>query len=211
MTMLSDDSTTETSDTVAAAEARERMYVFGVTIEALSLAGVGSMIVAFAVLAFFADFDLRHLDKLGYVGVFLITFMGAASIVVPMPGLAAVVGGGALLDPVAGIPAPIMVGLIAGFAEALGEFSGYALGFSGTPIFEGRRIYRLFRGWMVRYGMLAMFGLSVIPNPLFDVAGVAAGAVRMPVPKFFTSVLVGKTIKSMYIAGAGALLYDLFA
>ena len=50
-----------------------------------------------------------------------------------------------------------------------------------------------------------MFTMSVLPNPFFDVAGVIAGAVRMPVWKFFIAVLLGKVIKSMYIAGAGAL------
>ncbi len=58
---------------------------------------------------------------------------------------------------------------------------------------------------MHRQGSLVMFTMSVLPNPLFDVAGVIAGVVRMPVWKFFTAVLLGKVIKSMYVAGAGAL------
>lgn len=212
VTTVSEDSSTNPEAEIDSAqlEAQERMYVLGITVEALSIAGVATLIAAFAVLVYFADLDIRKLDSLGYMGVFLITFIGAASIVVPMPGLAATAGGGALLDPVAGIPAPVMVGLVAGFAESLGEFSGYALGFGGTPMFEKRRLYRLFHGWMIKYGWVAMFGLSVIPNPLFDLAGVAAGAVRMPLAKFFVAVLAGKILKSMYIAGAGALAYELF-
>lgn len=191
-------------------ETRRRVYVLGVALETLSLVSVALLIVVFAALVFIVDLDVRELERLGYAGLFLITFIGAASVVVPMPGFAAIAGGGAVLDPVAGIPAPVMVGLVAGLAEALGEFSGYAMGFGGTPMFERRRSYRLFRAWMVKYGTPAMFALSAIPNPLFDLAGVAAGSVRMPLWKFFVAVLAGKTLKSMYVAGAGALVANLF-
>ena len=191
-------------------EERPRIYVLGVSLETISLVVVGLLIVAFAAIILVAGLDIRDLESLGYLGVFAITFIGAASIVLPTPGLAATAGGGAPLDPVFGIPAWVMVGLIAGLAEALGEFTGYALGFGGTPAFQKRRLYQVFYGWMQRYGMLAMFSLSVIPNLLFDLAGVAAGAVRMSPVKFFVSVLAGKTIKSTYVAGAGSLLWDLF-
>ncbi len=191
-------------------EGVRRIYVLGVTLETVALLSVVLLIITFAVLVLIIDLDLSELERLGYPGLFVIAFIGAASIVLPVPGFAAVAGGGALLDPVAGIPAPVMVGLTAGLAEALGEFTGYAMGFGGTPIFERRRAYRLFYGWMTRYGMVAMFTLSAVPNPLFDLVGVAAGSVRMPVWKFFFSVLAGKTVKSMYVAGAGALIADLF-
>jgi len=50
-----------------------------------------------------------------------------------------------------------------------------------------------------------MFCMAALPNPFFDVAGVIAGVVRMPLWKFFVAVLLGKVIKSLYVAGAGAL------
>jgi membrane protein YqaA with SNARE-associated domain len=55
-----------------------------------------------------------------------------------------------------------------------------------------------------------MFTMAAIPNPFFDVAGVIAGVVRMPLWKFFTAVLLGKILKSTYIAGAGALGFSIF-
>jgi uncharacterized membrane protein YdjX (TVP38/TMEM64 family) len=48
-----------------------------------------------------------------------------------------------------------------------------------------------------------MFVMSVIPNPLFDVAGAVAGVVRMPLGRFFLAVLAGKIIKDMYMAAVG--------
>ena len=54
---------------------------------------------------------------------------------------------------------------------------------------------------MEKRGTITMFALSVTPNPLFDVAGLAAGAVRMPMKRFFFTVLAGKIIKDTWMAG----------
>ena len=50
--------------------------------------------------------------------------------------------------------------------------------------------------------------LSLIPNPAFDIAGATAGALRMPVPTFLTFAFVGKTIKMLVLALAGAYSMD---
>ncbi|MSQ62168.1 MAG: DedA family protein [Dehalococcoidia bacterium] len=188
----------------------ERIYVFGVRAETLALVSVGTMIVGFAVAVYVFGFGPAEMRKLGYVGLFMAAFVGSAAVVLPFPSLAAAAAGGALLAPVFGIPAPVMVGLVAGVAEGIGELSGYAIGFGGSPMVKNRRLYRMFFGWMRRYGAPAMFLMAVIPNPVFDIAGMAAGAARVPVLKFFIAVLIGKIIKSMYVAGAGALTWELF-
>jgi uncharacterized membrane protein YdjX (TVP38/TMEM64 family) len=71
-------------------------------------------------------------------------------------------------------------------------------------IVEDKPSYQRIARWMERKGTLTMFLMSTIPNPLFDVAGLAAGAVRMPMRNFFFSVLGGKTIKNMWLAGAAS-------
>lgn len=152
---------------------------------------------------FYFDVDVTRLTAYGYVGLFLITFISAASVILPMPGLAAIIGGGAFLDPVLGIPAPLVVGVVAGLGEALGEFTGYAMGFGSSAIVQERRVYRTIESWMSRNGFVTLMALSAVPNPLFDVAGVAAGTVRMPVRRFFLATLIGKTIKNVYAAGGG--------
>ncbi|MSQ61253.1 MAG: DedA family protein [Dehalococcoidia bacterium] len=188
----------------------ERIYVLGVRAETLALAAVGTMIVGFAVAVYLFGFGPSEMRKLGYVGLFMAAFVGSAAVVLPFPSLAAAAAGGALLDPVFGLPAPVMVGLVAGVAEGIGELSGYAIGFGGSPMVKNRRLYRMFYGWMRRYGAPAMFLMAIIPNPVFDIAGMAAGAARVPLLKFFVAVLIGKIIKSMYVAGAGALIFRLF-
>jgi len=42
----------------------------------------------------------------------------------------------------------------------------------------------------------------VIPNPLFDVIGVAAGSIGYPIKRFVVIVFVAKSIKSVSVAYA---------
>lgn len=169
------------------------------------LIGVALLLTAFAVAFFYFGADTSNLKSWGYAGVFVINLVGSASILLPSPAVASVLGGGALLSDFLGVPAFIWVGLIAGLGEALGEFSGYAAGYGGRIIFERRPEYERVHRWMERHGTASMFLLSLFPNPLFDLAGVAAGAVRMPIRRFFLAVLSGKVIKDIYLAAIGGL------
>jgi membrane protein DedA with SNARE-associated domain len=173
------------------------------------LLSVALLMTAFAIAFFYFGADTSNLKAWGYAGVFLITLVGAASILLPSPAMASVFGGGALLSDFLGVPAFIWVGLVAGMGEAIGEFTGYAAGYGGRIVFENRPEYERVRGWMERRGTITMFVLSVFPNPLFDVAGVAAGAVKMPVRRFFLAVLAGKIIKDTYLAAIGGLGADI--
>lgn len=172
------------------------------------LAAAAFVVVSMAIAVYVIGFDPADLRRYGYAGVFLIPFIGSASFVLPMPGLAVIAGGGAVLDPIWGIPTWLLVGLIAGLGETLGECTGYAAGVGGRAVVQERNFFRQLERWMRRQGSVVMFIMSVIPNPLFDVAGVLAGAVRMPLWKFFVAVLLGKIIKSSYVAGVGIVSLD---
>jgi len=170
----------------------------------LALLGASVLLVtAFAFAFFYFDVDFARLRTYGYVGVFAISAIGSASIFLPMPSIAAVFGGGAILHPVLGVPAPIVVGVVAGLGETVGEFTGYAAGYGGSAVVRERAFYRSMQEWMHRHGSVIMFVFSAVPNPLFDVAGTIAGAVKMPLWKFFVSVLLGKTLKDIVIAATG--------
>jgi membrane protein DedA with SNARE-associated domain len=183
-----------------------RGWTFIARLEYVLLGAVGGFITALAFAFFYFDIDIAQLTTYGYIGVFAIGFISAASIVLPMPGVAAIVSGGALLDPILGIPAPIVVGLVGGVAEALGEMTGYAAGFGGSAIIQERSFYPVVESWMRRHGLITVFGLSAVPNPFLDLAGVAAGATRMPILRFFLGVWGGKTVKNIYLATGGLAL-----
>jgi len=161
------------------------------------------LMTVFAFVFFYFQIELTRLKDYGYAGVFLINFIGAASMILPTPAAATTVGGGAILNSYLGIPTFILVGIVAGLGETLGEFTGYAAGYGGRIIIEERPQYQRIKRWMERHGVATMFVMSVIPNPFFDIAGAAAGAVRMPLGRFFLAVLAGKIIKDTLIAAVG--------
>ena len=80
------------------------------------------------------------------------------------------------------------VGLFAGVGAAAGELVGYAIGYGGQGIVERRRFYLTLKYWMERRGALLLFVASALPNPLFDLVGVAAGSTRYPVERFMLAV-----------------------
>ncbi len=133
----------------------------------------------------------------GYPGIFLISILANATILLPAPGFAIVFAMGGVFN-------PLIVGIVAGAGAAIGELSGYMAGFSGQPIAEKTKIYLRIESWMQRYGMLTIFVLAAIPNPFFDLGGMAAGALKMPLYKFYISCLLGKIIKMWLFAYAGA-------
>jgi len=178
------------------------------------LIAVALLLSIFAIAFFYFSSNVSDLKSYGYGGLFVINLIGAASILLPSPAGASVLGGGALLADFLGVPAFVWVGLVAGTGEAIGEFSGYAAGYGGRLIIEDRPAYARIYNWMERRGTLTMFLMSMFPNPLFDIAGLAAGAVRMPVRRFFFTVLAGKVIKDTWmaaLAGFGVTIFTHFA
>jgi membrane protein YqaA with SNARE-associated domain len=178
-------------------------------LEYILLIVVVVIMTVFAFAFFYFQVEVSRLKDYGYVGVFLVNFIGAASMILPTPAAASVVGGGAILNSYLGIPTFVLVGVVAGLAEALGEFTGYAAGYGGRIMVQERPEYQWLQRWMERRGVLVMFVMSVIPNPFFDIAGAAAGVVRMPLGRFFLAVLAGKIIKDTYMAAAGDFSSDL--
>ena len=164
-------------------------------VRAALLVAVTGFVVAGLALWATGSFDL---DNIGYGGVWFFSFIGAASIVVPIPGLAAVCVGA---SPAIGLT-PLFVGVVAGSAEALGEMTGYMAGLGGRGVIERNRFYPRFHRLLRRYGGLVLFFGSVVPNPLFDLMGIAAGSIAYPVRKFLLYVFVAKSIKSTGIAYA---------
>jgi len=141
--------------------------------------------------------ELARFEHYGYPGVFLISLLGNATVILPAPSLAVVFGMGGVLN-------PFLVGLVAGVGEALGELTGYLAGYGGQAVVEDWQMSDRLERWMRRNGSATIFVLSAIPNPFFDLAGIAAGALRFPLERFLLSCWVGKTIKTTFFAFVGA-------
>lgn len=91
----------------------------------------------------------------------------------------------------------------------LGEISGYLAGFSGQGVAANIRWYDRLKGWMRKYGEVIVLVMAIIPNPLFDVAGMVAGALRMPLWRFLIWCWIGKVIKMLLFALGGATIFKL--
>ena len=157
-------------------------------------------------LPFVTDFREHRLKGLGYAGIFIANLASTATVFVPVPGITAagqalIVTGGSELNPVA-------AGVLGGLGMALGEITAYAAGAVGREFARGRQIGGpMWLGWlMARYGMLTLFFLAAIPNPLFEVAGLTAGSVRMNFWRFMAAVTLGKVIRGLALAFFGASL-----
>lgn len=132
----------------------------------------------------------------GYPGIFLIALLANATILLPAPGVAVIYAMGAIFN-------PLGVGLAAGTGGTIGELSGYLAGFSGQAVVERMDVYDRIKPWVDKHGGWAILVLSAIPNPFFDVAGIAAGIAKMPLPTFLIFTFIGQLIKMTFFALSG--------
>ncbi len=148
--------------------------------------------------------QLAGLGVYGYPGIFLVSLIGNATVILPAPSLAIVFVAGSTLF-------PPLVGLAAGTGEALGELTGYLAGMSGSGVIESQPRYAQINYWMRSKGLWVIFFLSLVPNPFFDLAGISAGALGVPVWRFLIACWAGKVLKATFVAWAGLRLLDWLA
>ena len=143
--------------------------------------------------------QLAQLSAYSYLGLLAVSIIGNATVLLPVPSLAATFIAG-------GVFSPVLAGVVSGAGMAIGELVGYLAGYGGTAVVETKNhsLFRRMQLWMQRHGFLTVFVLSAVPNPVFDLAGVAAGMSHFPVSRFLIACFLGKTVKGLAIAVAGA-------
>jgi membrane protein YqaA with SNARE-associated domain len=152
--------------------------------------------VALAILVSVAMFVLmnRYKDELialsgaGYLGLFLVNILGNATLVFPVPVAMVSCAAASAFN-------PILIGLVAGAGATLGELTGYIAGVNGKGLIPQGAMYQRLEYFVRKHGMLTLGVLAAVPNPLFDIGGIIAGGLRMPVWKFLTAAWVGKSLR----------------
>ncbi len=170
---------------------------------ALAITGIIlTLLMAIAVIYFWGF--VRGLEGYGYFGAFLISVLGGATILVPVPMLAVVFALGGVMK------STWLVGIAAGLGETLGALTIYMTGYGGGAAFyrstkpgKIQSAYERLTKLMERRGSLTLFLLSAVLNPFFYPAALAAGALRFGIWKYFVICWAGKTIKGLTIAYAG--------
>ena len=141
----------------------------------------------------------------GYLGIFLISLIGAMSIFVPIPYTVVIfiLGGLETFD-------PFLIAVAAGFGSAIGEFSGYLLGVGGRKVIGDRYrkrmdfITKLFK----KYGSIAIFIFALTPLP-DDLLFIPLGVMRYSLLRAFIPAVLGKFISNLIIAYSGRLSLDI--
>jgi membrane protein YqaA with SNARE-associated domain len=146
--------------------------------------------------------QFRHFAVYGYPGIFLITLIGNATVILPAPAFLVAMAAGAVLN-------PVVIGVVAGLGSSLGELTGYLAGVGGRGVVENRAVYGRIEKWMRKSGMLVIFLLAVLPNPFFDIGGMCAGALGMPVWRFLLACWAGKSVRFFALAMGGSGVQEL--
>lgn len=140
---------------------------------------------------------VKQLGAYGYPGIFLVSLLGNATLILPVPGIFVTAAMGAVFN-------PFWVAIVAGLGAGLGELTGYMTGFSGRAVVDKRGWHERLVGWMRKYGDVTILVLAFIPNPLFDVAGIIAGALKLPLWRYLLWSCLGKILKMLMFSYAGA-------
>jgi membrane protein YqaA with SNARE-associated domain len=141
----------------------------------------------------------------GYFGIFLISFLGATSVFIPIPYTVVIftLGGLQTFD-------PLLIAVAAGTGAAIGEFSGYLIGFGGRRVIGEKYkkkmdfLTRLFK----KFGPIVIFVFALTPLP-DDLLFIPLGIMRYSLLKAFIPALLGKFVSNLIIAYSGRFSVDI--
>ncbi len=140
---------------------------------------------------------IAEIGYYSYPGVFLISMIWNSTVIVPIPSFW-------IYYPLGSIFFPPLLGLAGGAGAAIGELTAYMVGYSGRGIVRRWKLYTRVEGWLKKWGFTVIFGFNLVPFFPFDLVGIAAGALRYPLWKFYLACLVGRSLAYGFMAMAGA-------
>ena len=133
----------------------------------------------------------------GYFGIFLISLIGALSIFFPIPYTVIIFTLGGTFE-------PLWIAVAAGIGSAVGEFSGYLIGFGGRRAISEKYkkkmefLMKLFD----RFGPIVIFLFALTPLP-DDLLFIPLGVIRYSIARAFIPALIGKICMNLIVAYSG--------
>ncbi|MGD8544893.1 MAG: VTT domain-containing protein [Candidatus Bathyarchaeota archaeon] len=135
--------------------------------------------------------------QFGYLGIFLISFLGAVSVFFPIPYPVVIFTLGNTLE-------PVWIAVAAGLGSTIGEFSGYGLGFGGRKAIN--RKYEKRMDLLVKvfnkFGPIVIFLFALTPLP-DDLLFIPLGVMRYSIKKAIVSAFIGKFFMNLIVAYSG--------
>jgi membrane protein YqaA with SNARE-associated domain len=157
---------------------------------------------------------ISQLERQGYLGLFIISIFAGSPIPVPTPSMILTFTLGSILN-------PVLVGVVSGFGNGVGNALIFWTGRGGHIVFRnifkplpssepprtrvGRFFQRLSRipDFARRRVLIAVFVLSIYPNPVLTPMILGLGAARFQFWKFFLTIWAGKTVQGLILSYLG--------
>ena len=149
-----------------------------------------------------------ELTAAGPLGIFFLSIITNATIFLPFPALELALFASGSIDIFGlGIFSPLILGIAAGAGAGIGELSGYFFGRGGRHILKKLKKEQAekiegFAQRLKKEGFIALIIFAFLPLP-FDLAGIAAGIVKFPIPLFMLGCALGKIPRYTLYAYAG--------
>jgi membrane protein YqaA with SNARE-associated domain len=153
--------------------------------------------IIIVIAAFYISTNLEWLGNYSYLGAFVISIISSATVLLPAPGMIIIFGMSRFLD-------PLSLGIAAGIGSAIGELTGFFAGNGIRNILKDKiKETQNVKELISKYDIFAIIILSAIPNPIFDIAGILAGAAKMPWWRFLIGCAIGRVIRYSLIGFVG--------
>ena len=145
-----------------------------------------------------------------YPGAFVVALLTNLTLAVPVP------YNPVILQLMTVVEVPLLVALLAAAGSALGESTGWWVGSQGRAVLPGAGRAGAAVRWLQRLAVhrwrsfLGLIAFSAFPNPVFDVAGLVAGAAAVPYRLFLLATFLGRLLRFVVFALVGEALLALW-
>jgi len=144
--------------------------------------------------------------SIGYPSAFLLGFIGAASIVIPVPTTVALLG-----MATSKLFNPVLLGLAFGVGAGIGQLTSYVVGYTGRGVVNKKQERHLSAMLKIfeRHGMITVFIFALTPLP-DSLLFIPLGLIHYSIWKVFVAGLAGKISMSLIITYFGGAIGQAF-
>ena len=143
--------------------------------------------------------SVKGLAPYAYGVVFFVSMLTSATVIIPaFSVLPLAIGVAATFN-------PVWVGLAMALGGTIGETTAWTVGYlGGGPVARAQPPgYVRAERWMRRYGVWAVLLVSMFPLMIYDLIGIAAGVLRLPLWKFWLFTFAGRFPRALLEVYAG--------
>ncbi len=161
-------------------------------------------IICISIVIFLNREQIENIGNIGYLGLFILCFLGNSTVLLPAPGLMLAASCALIMN-------PLCVALFAALGSSIGELVGYAFGCVTKDLSPKFRKLMIICEKYIRNESLLVFIFAVLPLPLFDVVGIYSGGAKMKLYKFLIICFCGKFIKMLFYTNAYGFIENMLS